>query len=259
LPKIFSHTDKAVRAEGTLLTQTLYQCIGAAIEPFLVDLKAVQVKELHEAFEAIDKDGKGKGTFKAERLTRRQAREVEEAAAAAAAAGEDGATAAAEPAEPDPRMFAVEVDVVSKLPSGYQGALNSSKWKERKDALDQILSAVSVLKIKDAPELGELTKTLAGRMGDANINCVMVAAGCIEALAKGLMAAFGRYRETVVPPMLARLKERKQSVVDALGSALDAVFATVSFSNQRLTCSSCILIWLGRLRCQIFWPRSSHH
>ncbi|KAF8504055.1 microtubule associated protein [Hysterangium stoloniferum] len=233
LPKIFAHTDKTVRAEGTLLAQALYQCIGAAIEPFLSDLKPVQVKELHEAFEAMDKEGKGKGTFKAERLTRRQAREAEEAAAAAAAAGEDasGGGAAEEPAAPDPRMFADEVDVVSKLPSGYHGALSSSKWKERKDTLDEILTAVSVLKIKDAPEFGELIKALAGRMGDANINCVMVAAGCIEALAKGLMTAFGRFREVVVPPMLARLKERKQNVVDSLGTALDAVFTATTLPD----------------------------
>jgi len=225
LPKIFGHTDKTVRAEGTSLTQILYQCIGAAIEPFLNDLKPVQVKELHEAFEGMDKEGKGKGTFKAERLTRQQARD----AAETEAAGEEapGATAEEE-AAPDPRMFAEEVDVASKLPSGYQAALSSSKWKERKEGLDEILTTLNTPKIKDAPELGELTKALAGRMGDANINCVMVAAGCIEALAKGLMNAFGRYRETVVPPMLGRLKERKQNVVDSIGNALDAVFATVS-------------------------------
>jgi cytoskeleton-associated protein 5 len=50
----------------------------------------------------------------------------------------------------------------------------------------------------------------------------------VEALAKGMMTAFGRYRETVVPLMLERLKERKASVTDTIGAALDAVFHTVS-------------------------------
>lgn len=77
LPKIFGHTDKSVRAEGTLLVRALYQYIGPAIEPWLVDLKPVQVKELKEAFEAMDKEGKGKGSVKPERLTRSQAREAE--------------------------------------------------------------------------------------------------------------------------------------------------------------------------------------
>lgn len=80
LPKIFAHTDKTVRAEGTLLAQVLYQCIGPAIEPWLVDLKPVQVKELKESFEKMDEGGNGKGTFKAERFTRAQAREMESGA-----------------------------------------------------------------------------------------------------------------------------------------------------------------------------------
>lgn len=77
LPKIFAHSDKTVRAEGTLLTHTLYQYIGPAIETWLADLKPVQVKELKEAFENMEKQGKGKGTLKPERLTRAQAREAE--------------------------------------------------------------------------------------------------------------------------------------------------------------------------------------
>lgn len=78
LPKIFTHTDKSVRSEGTNLVHTLYQSIGPAIEPFLAELKPVQVKELHEAFEKMDSDGCGKGTLKPERFTRARAREIED-------------------------------------------------------------------------------------------------------------------------------------------------------------------------------------
>jgi cytoskeleton-associated protein 5 len=87
LPKIFGHTDKTVRAEGTLLCQALYQYIGPALDPFLAELKPVQVKELKESFDALEADGKGKGSLKPERLTRAHAREVE----AAGEAGEDAA------------------------------------------------------------------------------------------------------------------------------------------------------------------------
>ena len=80
LPKMFGHSDKTVRAEGQALVHVLYQYIGAGIEPALADLKPVQVKELHEAFEALEKDGKGKGTLKPERMTRQGAREAEAAA-----------------------------------------------------------------------------------------------------------------------------------------------------------------------------------
>lgn len=95
LPKIFAHADKNVRAEGTQLTHTLYQYIGPAIDPWLAELKPVQVKELQETFESMEKEGKGKGTLKAERSTREHQREAE----ANADAGIDGnATDAGAPA-----------------------------------------------------------------------------------------------------------------------------------------------------------------
>ena len=39
----------------------------------------------------------------------------------------------------DPRAFAEEVDIVPKLPSTLQASLSSSKWKERKEVLDDLL------------------------------------------------------------------------------------------------------------------------
>jgi cytoskeleton-associated protein 5 len=77
LPKIFAHNDKTVRAEGVNLAHLLYQYLGAGIEPWLNNLKPVQVKELKEAFENLEGQGQGKGAAKPERLTRAQAREAE--------------------------------------------------------------------------------------------------------------------------------------------------------------------------------------
>ena len=128
----------------------------------------------------------------------------------------------------DPRAFAEEVDITPKLPSGLQAALTSSKWKERKEALDDLLALLNATpRVKDAPELSEVVRALAGRMSDANINCVIIAANCIEALAKAMMGNFAKFRDISVNPMIDRLKERKQNVTDALGNALDAVFSTV--------------------------------
>lgn len=138
----------------------------------------------------------------------------------------------AAPQELDPRSFAEETDIVGEIPSGFQQALASSKWKERKEALDELAALlIKTVKIKDSPEWGNICKALAGRMTDANINCVIVAANSVEALAKGLSSNFPKYKETVMKPMLERLKERKQSVTDAIGNALDAVFATVRFQH----------------------------
>ncbi len=133
-------------------------------------------------------------------------------------------------APPDPRMFAEEADIVPKLPANLQVGLKSSKWKERKEVLDELLTLVNATpRVKEASELGEVARSLAICIQkDANIMCVMTAANCLEGLAKGLMGGFAKYRESVVPPILERLKERKSNVTDAIGLALDAVFVTVS-------------------------------
>lgn len=234
LPKIFGHSDKIVRSEGSNLSHALYQYLGAGIEPWLAELKPVQVKELKEVWEEMEKEGRGKGSLKPERLTRQQARDAEQNAGT----GEDdegGASAAAEEdlAPPDPRQFAEEVDIIPKFPANLHTNLTSSKWKERKEVLDDLLTLLNATpRIKEAAEFGELSRALALRVqSDANINCVMVAAQCLEGLAKGLMGSFARYRETVVPPMLERLKERKASVTDILGVALDAIFETTTLAD----------------------------
>lgn len=82
------------------MTRALYQNLGPGIEPWLADLKPVQVKELKEGFEEMEKDGKGKGSLKPERLTRAQAREVE------AGGGEaEGDTGADEEPEGEQHLF----------------------------------------------------------------------------------------------------------------------------------------------------------
>ncbi|KAI0670470.1 ARM repeat-containing protein [Trametes maxima] len=231
LPKIFAHSDKTVRAEGTQLAHVLYQYIGPGIESWLADLKPVQVKELKEAFEELEKGGKGKGSLKPERLTRAGAREAEVAAEAGDDVRED--VPPEEEAPLDPRMFAEEVDIAPKLPANFQANIKSSKWKERKEGLDDLLALVNATpRIKDASEIGEVIRSLATCVQkDANINCVMVAANCLEGLAKAMMGSFARYRESSVPPMLERLKERKANVTDAIGNALDAIFVTTTLTD----------------------------
>ncbi|KAI0302252.1 ARM repeat-containing protein [Russula brevipes] len=233
LPKIFGHSDKTVRSEGSNLAHALYQYLGPGIEPWLADLKPVQVKELKEAWDGMEKEGRGKGTLKPERMTRQQARDAEQNVVNGDDDAGDSAAVGEDLTPPDPRQLAEEVDITPKLPAKLHASLTSSKWKERKEVLDDLLTLLnSTPRIKEAPEFGELSKALALRVqSDANINCVMVAAQCLEGLAKGLMGSYGRYREIVVPPMLDRLKERKASVTDTIGAALDAIFETTTLAD----------------------------
>ena len=86
------------------------------------------------------------------------------------------------------------------MPANFLGNLASSKWKERKEALDEFLAVLQkAIRIKDSPELSDVVKALGGKMTDVNIACVIAAANCLEALAKGIMKPFGRYKDFTVP------------------------------------------------------------
>ncbi len=122
------------------------------------------------------------------------------------------------------------VNALAKVPKDLQERLASSKWKDRKEALDELFTAVNVPKIKDG-DYGEVVRSLAKCMKDAHIAVVMEAASCVEVIAKGLKKSFAKYRSTIMAPMMERFKEKKQSVADALGAGLDAVFASTNLSD----------------------------
>ncbi|GAA5872661.1 hypothetical protein JCM3774_001877 [Rhodotorula dairenensis] len=247
LPKIFAHADKTVRSEGQLLCLALHSYLGPALTPHLGELKPVQQKELGEAFEAADRGEKGDdygfGKVRPSRCTASQKKAMAIQAARGQqdehdAEDEEGATAAGEaaPEEPeaamDPYDLAEPIPVLSRLPEDFYSHLSSSKWKDRKElALEPLLATLSSSLRYQPDNYADLVAALAGRMGDANVLCVVLAAQCIEKLARGLRGDFARYKGAVTAPILAKLKEKKQNVQDALGAALDAIAASTSIGD----------------------------
>ncbi|PWY94461.1 ARM repeat-containing protein [Aspergillus sclerotioniger CBS 115572] len=232
LPKAFGHADKNVRAEAQNLTVELYRWLKEAIKPlFWGDLKPVQQQDLEKLFESVSQEGPPKQ----ERFTRAQ-QDAMAAASAAPEGGDDEFEGGEEYAEEEEEAgvdafdLAEPVDVMAKVPKDFNEQLSSSKWKERKEALDALHDVLNVPRIKDGP-WDDVVRLLAKSMKDANIAVVTVAANCVDLLAKGLRSAFLKYRSTIMSPMLERLKEKKQSVADALGQALDAVFIATNLSE----------------------------
>ncbi|KAL9044771.1 MAG: hypothetical protein Q9214_002112 [Letrouitia sp. 1 TL-2023] len=227
LPKVFGHADKNVRAEAQTLAVELYRWLREAMKTlFWGDLKPVQQQDLEKLFE----DVKQEPPPRQERLLRsQQAVEVVAAVSGedeeAEIEGEDDA-----PAEMDAFDLAEPVDVLGKVPSSFHESMGSAKWKDRKDALDALYSVAKVDRIKDC-HYDEIMSALAKSMKDANIAVVMVAANCIECFAKGLRHGFSKYRNRVMAPIMERLKEKKQSMADALGAALDAVFLSTGLTD----------------------------
>ncbi|KAI1799244.1 ARM repeat-containing protein [Daldinia bambusicola] len=227
LPKAFGHADKNVRAEATNLAVEFYRWLRDAMKPmFWGDLKPTQQSDLEAQFEKI----KAEPAPKQERLLRTQQEAMARAPPPGAEEDVDDDEGAEEPAEVDAFDLAEPQDVLSKVPANFHDNLASSKWKDRKEALEALFAVLNVPRIKDG-DFNEINRGLAKCMKDANIAVVTQAAQCIEVLAKGLRKGYGKYRSIVMSPIMERLKEKKQSVADALGAALDQVFLATSLSE----------------------------
>jgi hypothetical protein len=229
LPKLFGHADKNVRAESTKLTIVLYTWLKDAMKPmFYNDLKPAQQKELDEAFEKV----KGESP-KQERLLRSQQAAQAAAEASGGTGGGGGADEEAEeePEEVDAFDLAEPVDINAKIPENFHEMVASTKWKDRKEALEALYTEANVPRIKEG-HYDDIIRALAKCMKDANVAVVTVAANCIEAIANGLRKGFMKHKGTVLGPILDRLKEKKQGVIDALSKALDAIFNAVCISGE---------------------------
>lgn len=225
LPKMFGHADKNVRAEASNLAVELYRWLREAMKAlFWEELKPVQQQDLEKAFEGV----KSQPPPKQDRLQRSQQAAAEKAAAAAEE-GDVEEEVEEEPEEVQAFDMAEPVDVISKVPGDFSENMASTKWKERKDALDALLEAANTPRIKDG-HFDEILSILAKSMKDANVQVVMTAANCVDVLAKGLQRAFAKYRGRIVPPILERLKDKK--LVEVLGQALDSVVASTSLSEN---------------------------
>lgn len=229
LPKVFGHADKNVRAEATKLAVEFYRWLREAMKPmFWNDLKPTQQTEMEAQFEQI----KSEPAPKQERFLRSQQEAMARAPPPGAAGAEGGEEddLESEPVEIDAFDLAEPQDVISKVPADFHEQLGSAKWKERKEALEALYAILNVPRIKDG-DFGEISRALAKCMKDANIAVVTQAAQCIEVLAKGIRKSFSKYRSIVTSPIMERLKEKKASVSDALGAALDQVFLATSLSD----------------------------
>lgn len=227
LPKAFGHADKNVRAEATNLAVEFYRWLRDAMKPmFWGDLKPTQQTDLEAQFEKI----KAEPSPKQERLLRTQQAAMARAPPPGAEEDEIDDDGGDEPAEMDAFDLAEPQDVLSKVPANFHDNLASSKWKDRKEAVEALYAVLNVPRIKDG-HFDEINRGLAKCMKDANVAVVTQAAQCIEVLAKGLRKNYGKYRSVVMAPIMERLKEKKQTVSDALGAALDQVFLATNLTD----------------------------
>lgn len=229
LPALFSHADKNIRAEAQGLAIELYKWLGDGFkESLFPDLKPVQQKDLEAEFEKVKGEAPKQERYlrsQREAIERQQASGISTGGAAGGGNGGDG-----DEDEDEPMDLFDPVEILSKIPGNFNTQVASSKWKERKEALEELFTVLNVPKIQP-DDFSDLVRTLAKTMKDANIQVVVIAANSVEALAKGLRTNFSKYQPVILGPMLERLREKKSTVSEALGKALDAVFMCTSLSD----------------------------
>ncbi|EPQ61549.1 Microtubule-associated protein of the XMAP215-Dis1 family [Blumeria graminis f. sp. tritici 96224] len=228
LPKAFGHADKNVRQEATNLAVEFYRWLREAMKPmFWGDLKPTQQSDMEKLFEKI----KSEPAPKQERLLRSQQATIARTAASGEVPSVELEDDIEEEAEIDVFAMLEPQDVLTNISPNFTEQVSSSKWKERKEALEAAFAILNVPKIKDG-DFGEVIRGLAKCIKDPNIAVVTQSAQCLEVLAKGLRKPFGKYRTTVSGPIFERLKEKKTAVSDVLGAVLDQVFINTSLSDN---------------------------
>lgn len=230
LPELFSHSDKGVRSEASNLALELYKWLGSAIEPVIASLKDIQARELREQFAKMDQSG-SKRIVPSRYLRSQQPQSADD--------GPDPPTGddkqVHEVQEVDPLEFTEPSDPfkAKEWPRDFEELINSTKWLERKEVLDQCLKVLeNTPKIVYSPAIDSFIDVLSIKVKkDANINVVLVACQCITKVASGLRGEFAKNKDKVLSPLLEKLKERKESTVKVLAETLDAVFSTITLSD----------------------------
>lgn len=244
LPDIFGHADKNVRAEGSQLAQELHRYLGAALRPTIESLKEIQAKELQAQFDEIDRLESAKPNPTRHLVSQRAAAQAAAAAKSVSSSdkgvsGQEGGTSNAvnghDEADFDAYEMAEAVDPLraKAWPNNFDEQVRSPKWSERKEILDAAKAVLtSHIKLQNTPAFDFFVDTCVERIKkDATVHVWLTACQCLEAAATGMRSSFAKYRERTLPPLLEKLKERKQSTADIVGATLDAVFQTTTFGD----------------------------
>lgn len=222
LPKLFAHTDKTVRAEAVKLSVALSCYIGVpALSAVLCDIKPVQLKELQDQFSS------------APGLTPTRTLRIKAASNDADLSMHDEDVGGEEPAELDPYDLTPAVNVMAKIPVNFEQMISSSKWKERKEMLDEIVSVSNVPKMNPDSDYMNLVRALLPVIAkDANIMCATQAMIIVRYLSTGLRSGFARYASRdMLQAIVDRFKEKKASVLEAASGALHALVVSLSLTE----------------------------
>ncbi|SCU79334.1 LAMI_0A08350g1_1 [Lachancea mirantina] len=238
IPKLSSHADRNVRSQTMNLISQLYKWLGKNLlqEVLLDKLKPIQQRDLDKTFNGYTGSIPPQEQPRLFQWQLQQQRDL-------AQKDQDGdtlmgndallATNASDSAyqqqpQIDPFDLLAATCVLDKLPDNFSERVTSTKWKDRVEVLEELLTTILVpakkLEYKNQ-DYNELLRLLAHVIQkDANVQAVTIAATAVHEIGSKLKSNFNRnYASVVFVPLLDRTKEKKQSVSEALNTALDTV------------------------------------
>jgi cytoskeleton-associated protein 5 len=116
------------------------------------------------------------------------------------------------------------VDILTPLEkSGFWDGVKATKWSERKEAVAELTKLASTKKIAPG-DFSEICRTLKKLITDVNLAVAVEAIQAIGNLACGLRTHFSASSRFMLPVLLEKLKEKKQSVTDPLTQTLQTMY-----------------------------------
>lgn len=201
----------------------LYRWIKDALKPQLQNLKPVQLQELEAEFIKV-KDERAVQM----RLLRSQQVRVANEGPIDQPDGNFGSVVAQEEETIDPYELMEAVDILSKIPNDFYELCEAKKWQERKEALEKLLELLGKNPRITSGDYADLVRQLKKMIQkDTNIIVVTNATKCLALLAAALRKSFHPYANSCVSIIIEKFKEKKQTVVQALREAIDAIIVAV--------------------------------
>ncbi|KAJ7532598.1 hypothetical protein O6H91_13G011700 [Diphasiastrum complanatum] len=221
LPELFEHQDQNVRAAAKGLTVELCRWIGKdTVKSLLFEkMRDAMKKELESEVDNVSGVSKPIRKIRSE-----QAKEYEQEAVVevtGSGGGDDGASSA--PQEIDEYELVDPVDILTPLgKTSFWEGVKASKWSERRDAVAE-LTKLALAKRIAVGDFSEVCRTLKKLIVDINIAVAVEAVQAAGNLARGLRKDFGASSRLLLPVLLEKLKERKQTVIDAVTQSLQVM------------------------------------
>lgn len=133
------------------------------------------------------------------------------------------------------------VEVFSKFPESWcEKLLKLEKWAEKREQMEVLFKACSAPKLVFNQGVYHVIQMLKRLINDSNINLSTFAIKIVGAIANGLRKHFNQHAKMILESVCAKLKDKKQMVVDETLSTIQKLFFALNLDEM-----------IEELKCQL--------